>query len=1360
MIPFKSLKQYTHVVNSIRFLQDADEPFAFIYFSENSNFVEDFPKLHLIRQDYRVVVVPTTSIPRVLLTGDLKKLYLKMGLMPYTIKQKVPSGKNVIVDLTQFLTSVDNLYKPIHYRSRAGFLVTNLVNKSYYWFPDNYKKILVYSIDATKDLKTYPNRKIFPFLQSMKDNEFPFEYMLLCILGMGDTKYRLLIKDGNYNFTRLMYYFRNLKTVDTDEVIEDETDDAANTVMKSIEKEIEPETRSNVKSAVKDYLQKDEESREKIVSGDLNKTDIHNIATTSILSKVSGNVGKSKRMAQSVPQDKKALALKVIDKRFSKEILNPKRLETTSTEPHITALNPGKTIGEKTPEHIFEKRQIDFSTNLSTDLRNSFKELEKEDIPLKVKSFAIVEKPQSRGELLPTDTNLVKLQLVDKFKKTHDIEMELPRIDSKGSFRINGIRYILINQIIQCPITFPKPGESRFESSYSKFRIHAKTLRKEKFLETYLVSYRLPLLILLAYMFGFKETLRSYGISYIITTSKPAKTDFSCKINDTEYIIFGKVDSELKKQLCQSFIHGKVDKYKIIAPFASTEYFETLIIGMTGRLQSTYNISNTKNYIVDPVSKEVLTLMQLPTELNKIMKYMAEKAVQGYVIKRNDLANQRIRNSEIIINLAYKQIHAAYNAYRQQVLSGNEDAKLVIQPTTVMTEFVKTELVTPMEYANPMEEMSVVTRLSPTGKQIGGIDKRAMTHEARNIHPSYFGNIDPLDTPESDSIGFIQQLSVDALLHSTRGIFSSKSMNDNEGAGMLSTTGCMVPFIENNEGARVIMMSQHTKQMLPLKNPQPPVVQSGYETLLTNLLSDNFIKRSPCNGKVTKITGDAIYILCNDGKVNTVDITPAHLRSGSGKNTLSVFNPLVKAGSIVKTGMVIAEGACIANGAIALGRPLLVAFMMYKGYNFEDSIVINDRLVTEDKLTSLHGIVEEVDVSPSDRVLEVAEIGKYYEKGEIIIRKTMGEIEEIVGYEEEESTDIFAGQFVKRSPGGRIVDIDVFSNVSLDKYPLLKAYAERTNKKYKRTGKENFRKKADIIKGAMVRFRIEQELKVKAGDKLCNRYGNKGIISLVEKDENMPRTPFGETIDVILNPIGILNRMNPGQLYEMYCGLISRTLGKALPTLTKSKAIAVIKQVYTILDGSKNKIVSQTFISNLSKMSDLQFKRVLEQVKNRGFFPIVVPPFKAPKYNEIAKALKTVGLKPAYQLYLPEYRTKTIHEVPVGYMYISKLEHLGEAKIYGRASGPVTGKIAQPTSGKQREGGQRLGELDTYSFISYNCINVLAEFLGPLSDDYIVKEELNSDILQTGHAKYKEAKITPAKDLLNAYFISLMLDRR
>lgn len=300
-----------------------------------------------------------------------------------------------------------------------------------------------------------------------------------------------------------------------------------------------------------------------------------------------------------------------------------------------------------------------------------------------------------------------------------------------------------------------------------------------------------------------------------------------------------------------------------------------------------------------------------------------------------------------------------------------------------------------------------------------------------------------------------------------------------------------------------------------------------------------------------------------------------------------------------------------------------------------------------------------------------------------------------------------------------------------------------------------------LIRGILVKFKIQQEMVVELSDKLTGRYGNKGIVCLVEKDENMPKTPWGESIEMILNPIGVLGRMNIGQLYELYCGLISRDMAiKIGNAKTKSEVLLVFKTILPLLDNTKNKEYSKGIIASLTSLSDRQFLQLVDSIKTRGFVPIIIPPFKAPKPEQIKDALKLLGLKSGYKLLLPEFSTRTASEVPVGYMYMTKLEHIGALKLHARSTGPMTSKTMQPTAGKRQEGGQRLGELDTYSIISYNSTKLLSELMGPLSDDIASKNEMISEIITTGEARFKYTKSSPAKDLLAAYMIGLMLDQR
>ena len=809
----------------------------------------------------------------------------------------------------------------------------------------------------------------------------------------------------------------------------------------------------------------------------------------------------------------------------------------------------------------------------------------------------------------------------------------------------------------------------------------------------------------------------------------------------------------------------KISSYNIQKPFGTTDFFTELIFRMTGKIGTTYQILNNLENIVDPVVTQVLINQQLPHKLPEIMYYMTSKVIEGFVQDRNDILNQRIRGSEVLVYLIQKQILAAYTDYKGKTLAGNKNAPFEISQTRLLSDFKTSEIVANMEYANPIEEMAVMTRVSPLGKKIGGIpNSTSIQNESRNINQSYYGNIDPLDTPEGANVGISQQLAIGAFITSARGMFSKKKFDDSEKSGILSTSSCMIPFIENNDGARITMATQQAKQMLPLKNPEPPAVRSGYESLFTNYLSDSFVKKSPIYGKITNITIDAISIIGKNKRKQEVSIIPAHLKSGSGKNTLSVFKPVVKIGQIVQEGQIIAEGSCIQGGTISLGRTLCTAVMPYKGYNFEDGIVINEKLIESDKLTSIHGIMEETEVSENDRVLEIAKIGEYYEKGATIFRKTIGEIEQMVGFSDVEGEEVRGQQFFKKSPGGRVVDIEVFSNIDDNKFPILKDLILRTRRKYKVPSTEKYSVKGVKVDGILIKFKIEQELRIKQGDKLCNRYGAKGIVCLIEKNENMPRTPWGDHVDIIVNPVGIIGRSNIGQLYELYCGLISKDVGTRISSAkNKSQVLTLIKKVYSILDTSPNKEYTNRLVANLNALSKKDFLYLVNQIKTTGFSPIIIPPFHAPGMDQIKEALKLLGLKAGYPLLLPEYSIKTKGDVPVGYMYFSKLEHIAEEKIYGRSTGPVVGGTLQPTAGKKQEGAQRLGEADTYSLISYNCPTTLAEMMGPLSDDVKTKNEIISEILQTGSAKYEEKdrkiKVSPAKDLLNSYFISLILDK-
>lgn len=1354
MIEYTRFRLYTQITNGLRF-RPSDGPYLIIYFPENGSLLEEYPYLNLKKEDIRHVITPITKVPRTHLTLKDAKTLKSYGLTPLSTISVIPKGKNVIYDLSIYLRDIASRFDILRARVRRNSMIKNIVTSSFSLFP-TYRKVLLYTVNVSKPFdRTITNRLIFPILELLKeDQNVNFDDLVLCLISPEGTEYRLLMKNNNFNFNRLFGFVRLLRQDIDNNLIKNASEKVTSIVMKK--NLLDPPQKDKFDSVVQTFVQNRLEKVHKILDTD-DEHEIIDVAAKSALSAVV-EPEKAEKIIDRTDPDKKEGIIKAISKNIIDNVIPPTPPKVLSNDPSIKVL-PISKIVKNSPEHILKRREV-FEDNLKKDVHNSFKILETKDVPVKVEGISIVDKPSHKGEVEKSENAIIKAKLRDEFSNIHDVEIEIPKIDvNTGVFTINGRKKCLINQIVLCPISFLKPYEGKFESSYSTFHIISKRSKRTNWLEIYIAGYKLPLLIFLAFAFGFDNIMKDYGISYKIQEKKE-KGSFNLKLTDSSYLVFDDVDTELKIELVNSLIKQKLPKLN--KPFGGPDYFNDLIISLTGRINSVYKIRNVIDNIIDPPSKQILINKMLPFELDHVIKYMAEKVVSGFVQDRNDLSCLRIRSSEVLVHLIQKQILAAYTTFREQVLSGNKKAKFTINPVKVKSEFLNSELVTDMEFGNPCEELSILTRISPLGKGIGGIPgKDSVQLESRNVHNTYFGNIDPLDTPEGANIGMTQQLTVSASLTSSRGLIKIKDKSDDIESGLLSTSSCMIPFIENNEGARVIMADSQIKQALPLKDPEPPAVMSGYESVLAPLLSDNFIKKSPITGEVKEIKeNEFIRILSTDKKLIDVDISPALLKSGSGKNGISIFKPTVSIGQKVQKGSIIAEGSCIKNATICLGRNLCVAIMPYKGYNYEDGVVINERLVTNDKLTSLHFIEEDVLVGENDRIIEIISLGSRTNKGDILLKKTVYDIDKLFNYDEDETSELIGGNFIKKSPGGFVADIEVFSNIN-DPKKLGPAYElyQRTCRKYNITSKEKFTLRGKIIDGTLIRFKIQQELKINIGDKLCNRFGNKGIVSLIEKDELMPRTPWGETVDIVINPLGLINRMNMGQLYELYCGLISKEIARRIRSLNKNDTIKLLKKVMPSIDGTKNKVYSTSLISNFEKMSDSYFNEVRKVIVKNDFFPIIIPPFQAPKYKGILDALNKLNLKTKYPLHLPEFNCNT-PPCPVGYMYIEKLEHLGDLKIYARSTGPVVGKVFQPTKGKSSEGGQRLGEMESFSFISYGALLTLNELFGPLSDDLVTKNEIISEIIEKGQASYKITKTNPTKELLRSYFISLMLDEK
>jgi len=1371
MLSFTNAKLYK-IYEGFRFYNKPKNPYMIVYLSENSSFLKDYEFLKIPRIDIRYATIPVTKLPRSYPSSQDRKVFknIKYHITP---RDKFPSGKNLIFDPSKYLYLIDSIYKPHTYRQKHGHLILDLINNAFFQTPSNYEKILMYSIRIDESFtENYINRKIFLFLDSIHENIFPYDHLVLCLVSKEKTYYRILIKDREFYFNRLKSYIKNISGIEIE--LEKEEDNQkrkiSTIILAKIKNNIDIKNKEILDGIVNDFVEKNSDIVDEIVGKDYNKissNDAMDLVSIAILVKNNNNIVKSKTMVKS-NQKSPIEKLKSIETKFVDEILNISKANVDNDNILYKNVKISEAVDNISPTHIFEKRKRDFSENLEKDIKLSFKSLETKDIPLNIVNIKMEDAEPQDWNLNKSDISIIKIQLTDNKNNNHEIKLQIPKIGKDGTFFINGKRKCIINQIIQLPIQFPKPFSAKFESSYSMFYIYSKHV-KMNFFQIFMGTYKISLSAIMFYGFGFEKTINKFGIKYHIQEEKPAKTElYTCKIDD-KYYIFKNIDSELKIQFINSFIKENWNNITNtnIELFTKT-FFSKFLIRDTGRVNSVYLIQNNLDNIVDNIAQGILASKGLPVRLIDIMHYMASGAVEGYTIKRNDLDNQRIRSSEIISHILQKQILNAYTIYKEKYLSGNEDVKFEMPETQLISEFGMAEIVANMEYANPIEELSVMTRISPIGKHIGGIpDKGAITVSSRGLHESYMGNIDPVDTPEGAGVGITQQLAMGAAISTTRGIFAKNAENVEKKPGLsISSTASLVPFMQNNDGNRVMFACAQMKQVVPLKNPEPPIIQTGYESILTNDLSENFIKRSSCNGKILSITKDEIVIQCNKTKkIEKISTTPIHLESGAGRNTLSEFKDLVKIGQSVKEHQRISEGGSVKNGFISLGRTLCAAFMSYKGYNFEDGIVINEKLVKNEKLTSLHGIVEEILIGPKDKILSLVKIDDETLHGDLLIKKSIGDLDELLGLSESDDEDILTefdnGQMLRKSPGGKITNIEIFCNDNIERHSdYVKKLINRTNKN-RNNPKQKYKNKYGSLKGTLIKISINQELTVSHGDKLTNRYGGKGIVSLIEKNEYMPMTPWGDTVDIILNPIGVINRMNVGQLLEMNIGLISKILAiNILKNKTRrSNVNALVSKVLKCLDKTNKQVIVSSIVSNLTSMNDISYKQFIKELEIHTFFPIIIPPYKSPKIADISAAYKVLGIQKTYHLMLPEYNVKTMDEVSVGYVYYQKLEHISNLKLHSRSTGSVVSKTGQPTAGKKRGGGVRVGEADIYAMLSHNSTTLINELFGAMSDGTQAKNQEISNILMNGHTDYIHTKNSQVGDLLKCYFMAMMLQK-
>ena len=668
-----------------------------------------------------------------------------------------------------------------------------------------------------------------------------------------------------------------------------------------------------------------------------------------------------------------------------------------------------------------------------------------------------------------------------------------------------------------------------------------------------------------------------------------------------------------------------------------------------------------------------------------------------------------------------------------------------------------------MDQTNPLSGLTHKRRLSALGP--GGLSRDRAGFEVRDVHPSHYGRMCPIETPEGPNIGLIGSLATYARV-TAFGFIETPYRKVNKGKvsdavdyltadeedehiiaqanapltadnhfaeervlvrrrggeveyiladevdymdvsprQMVSVATAMIPFLEHDDANRALMGSNMMRQSVPLMRAEAPLIGTGQEFRAAVDAGD--VITASKSGVVTNVSADEVTVMADDSTYQTYS-----LRKFSRSNQGTSYNQkvVVSQGQKLEVGSVIADGPCTENGEMALGKNLLVAFMSWEGHNYEDAIILSQRLVQDDVLTSIH--IEEYEVDARDTKLGAEEItrdipnvseevladldergiirvGADVVPGDILVGKVTPKGETELTPEERLLRAIFGEKArevrdtslkVPHGESGKVIGVKIFES------------------------EEGFELAAGV--NQLVRVYVAQKRKIQDGDKLAGRHGNKGVISKILPVEDMPFLEDGTPVDVVLNPLGVPGRMNVGQVLEMHLGWVAKTgwdvsgVGEAwadhLKSIGAEKGAPGTNLATPVFDGALEGEISGLLSSTLSNRDGLQL--IGKSGKAKLFDGRSGEPYPTP--------------------------------ISVGYMYILKLHHLVDDKIHARSTGPYSMITQQPLGGKAQFGGQRFGEMEVWALEAYGAAYTLQELLTIKSDDVLGRVKVYEAIVK------------------------------
>lgn len=930
-----------------------------------------------------------------------------------------------------------------------------------------------------------------------------------------------------------------------------------------------------------------------------------------------------------------------------------------------------------------------------------------------------------------------RVELVNKVTgevKEQEIYLgDYPWMTERGTFIINGTERVVVSQLIRSPGVFFTADNVAGHNNYGAKIIPGRGAWLEFETTTSGVIYvkidrrrKMPVTTLLR-AFGYSKTSEIKDLFADVDTG------------DTKYI-----EETLDKDATRGTNEALIEVYRRLRPgdLATVENARSMIERMFFDFKR-FDYSRVGRYKInqrlgiDLPNTTENRVFQLSDLISIIKEIIRLNNTQDPADDIDSLSNRRVNLVGELVARQFRvgMLRMQRNAMDRMSMTDIENvtpgqlinARPVV--AAVREFFASSQLSQLMDETNPLSELSHKRRLSSMGP--GGLSRERAGFDVRDAHPTHYGRLCSVETPEGANIGLVLNLATYARVNeygfietpyrkvkdgrvtnevvyldasherneiiadagaklNEDGTFTDErvsariemqpgqidasevTMMDAAHKQILGSTASLVPFIEKNRIDRSLTGSNMQRQAVPLINPQSPTVGTGIEGVIAKNSSQ--LITAEAEGEVIRADGDIVEVKYEDG-VKSYELL--HFEKSNDDRSINQ-KVRVSRGQKVKKGDILVEGASIADGEIALGRDLRVAFMPWGGYNMDDAIIISNRLVQDDELTSVNikdYMVEVRETKLGDEQITrdipnvsehslrhldengIVQIGSEVKAGDVLVGKITPKGEQELSSEERLLRAIFGekakdvrdtSQRMNNTGGGKVVGVRIFSRES---------------------GHEL---KAGVLK--QIQIFVAQSRKISIGDKIAGRHGNKGVIAQILPVEDMPFMEDGTPIDVILNPLGVPSRMNIGQLFETHLGMAAKALG----------------------------------------------------------YKVATPPFNGVSDKVISDELEKAGFARDGKVQLIDGRTgeKFEERTTVGIMHMIKLHHMVSDKIHARSTGPYTMVTQQPLGGKAQNGGQRFGEMEVWALEAYGAATTLQEMLTIKSDDVYGRAKAYESIIK------------------------------